>query len=95
MKLIITGCLAALFLLPACSGQNDNSPSEASAEANSEGASAALSALVEEYFERNLELNPIRATSTSSVSGSRVYPGSTYGSSDRSINMALDRTCEK
>ena len=63
MKLIITGCLAALFLLPACSGQNDNSPSEASAEANSEGASAALSALVEEYFERNLELNPIRATS--------------------------------
>ena len=63
MKLIITGCMAALFLLPACSGQNDNYQSDASAEANSEGASAALSALVEEYFERNLELNPIRATS--------------------------------
>ena len=62
MKPIITAFLAALFLLPACSGQNDNSTTEASVEANSESASATLAALVEEYFERNLELNPLLAT---------------------------------
>ena len=62
MKSIIIGCLAALFLLPACSGKNDNSASDASTEAVAEGATAALAALVEEYFERNLELNPIIAT---------------------------------
>ncbi len=62
MKSIITGFLAALFLLPACSGQNDNSTSEGSVEANTESASVALAALVEEYFERSLELNPIVAT---------------------------------
>ena len=62
MKSIIIGCLAALFLLPACSGNNDNSANDASTEAVAEGATAALAALVEEYFERNLELNPIIAT---------------------------------
>ena len=63
MKSIMIGCLAALFLLPACSRQNDNSASEAPAEANAESASATLATLVEEYFERSLELNPILATS--------------------------------
>ena len=63
MKSIMIGCLAALFLLPACSRQNDNSASEAPAEANAESTSATLATLVEEYFERSLELNPILATS--------------------------------
>ena len=63
MKSIMIGCLAALFLLPACSRQNDNSASKAPAEANAESASATLATLVEEYFERSLELNPILATS--------------------------------
>ncbi len=62
VKPIITAFLAALFLLPACSGQNDNSTTETSVEANSESASATLAALVEEYFERSLELNPLLAT---------------------------------
>jgi uncharacterized protein (DUF885 family) len=62
MKPLITGFLAALFLLPACSGQDNSSTGEATVDADAESASAALAALVEEYFERNLELNPLLAT---------------------------------
>ena len=62
MKPTITAFLAALFLLPACSGENDNSTTEASVEVDSESASATLAALVDEYFDRSLELNPLLAT---------------------------------
>jgi len=63
MKSIATGCLAVLFLLLACTVQKDDTASEAAAEANSGDASAALAALTDEYFERNLALNPLLATS--------------------------------
>lgn len=63
MKSIVTISLAALILLPACSGQDDDPGSEALTGPGSERASAALAALVDEYFERNLELNPLSATS--------------------------------
>lgn len=63
MKSIITGCLTTLFLLTACSGQNDDSAREASTNADPQTASTALASLVDEYFERSLEMNSIRASS--------------------------------
>jgi uncharacterized protein (DUF885 family) len=54
--------LAVLYLLPACSGQTDTAPETAATKSAAESASAELAALVEEYFERNLELNPLLAT---------------------------------
>lgn len=62
MKSIIASCLAALVFLAACSGRNDQAADEQAVAAGQENASQALAALVEEYFERELELNPLQAT---------------------------------
>lgn len=51
----ITACLAVLSILHACAGENGGGSRPASAAAE-------LEAIVEEYFERYLELNPIAAT---------------------------------
>ena len=54
------GCIAAALLLVACG--NDTSP-ETSQPATAEiDASEQLAALVEEFYQRNLELNPLNAT---------------------------------
>jgi len=63
MKTLITGCLATLLLMSACSGQNNESAMETATEADPQAASDALAALVEEYFDRSLEMNPIMASS--------------------------------
>jgi uncharacterized protein (DUF885 family) len=76
MKILLPFCVPILFLLVACgSGDEAASPepaSQASSPASSPAASeepfedeaaAELSVLVEEFFERNLELNPLLATS--------------------------------
>jgi uncharacterized protein (DUF885 family) len=62
MKPILINFMAVLLLLAACS-QNENAKTETTGEDQSANAPAALAALVDEYFERSLELNPIRATS--------------------------------
>lgn len=62
MKPGINGLLIGLFLLSGCSGPDDRSADNAPAGAKAEDASAALAALVEEHFERELELNPLNAT---------------------------------
>jgi uncharacterized protein (DUF885 family) len=64
MKALISGCAAALLFLSACGG-GDNAPTPEPVAANqqqAEEASAELNALVEEFFERGLELNPLSAT---------------------------------
>ncbi|HEX2140105.1 MAG TPA: DUF885 domain-containing protein [Woeseiaceae bacterium] len=67
MKLSITAGIAAIFLLTACGGpenetQRTAEPPAAGA-AGSPDASAELASLVEEFFERELQLNPLLATS--------------------------------
>jgi uncharacterized protein (DUF885 family) len=62
MKPIFISLTAVLLLLAACS-QNDSAKTEIAGEPDSGDASAALAALVDEYFECSLELNPLRATS--------------------------------
>ena len=67
MKALISGCAAALLFLTACGGEDDAAtpePAERAAESQqqAEEASAELSALVEEFFERELEQNPLSAT---------------------------------
>lgn len=59
MKRRLTTGMAVLLLLQACSGQKS---SDIPAATTPEAASGVLAALVEAYFERSLELNPIRAT---------------------------------
>ncbi len=62
MNKLIFGSIAAVFLLAACG--NDTAP-EAKVEVeetNQASASAQLATLVEEYYARNLELNPLSAT---------------------------------
>ena len=71
MKILLPFCVPVLLLLVACGGDEAASPepaSQAASEATGEQpfadeAAAELSALVEEFFERNLELNPLLATS--------------------------------
>lgn len=58
MKTISVAVLAAALLLAACSSEQP--PAETPAEAPD--ASAELAALFDEFFERGLELNPVRAT---------------------------------
>mgnify|MGYP001813814795 CR=1 FL=1 len=58
MKLIATAALAAVLLVSACGGTDDTAPPEASPP----NASAALAMLLDEHFERNLEMNPLSAT---------------------------------
>lgn len=59
MKLLAGATLAAVLLLAACGDTADRSATEATEV----DASLTLNTLFEEYFERNLELNPITATS--------------------------------
>ena len=56
MKPVRSAMLAVLFLVAACSSN------EEPAATDDINASAALSALFDEHFERNLELNPVNAT---------------------------------
>jgi uncharacterized protein (DUF885 family) len=63
MKSMLTGCVAALILLSACGGEGDNTAVETVAAPDPAVASETLAALVEEYFERNLEFSPLSATS--------------------------------
>lgn len=58
MKLLTSAALAAVLLVSACSRTEDTAAPEIAAA----DAPAALSALFEEHFERDLELNPLRAT---------------------------------
>ncbi len=66
MKLSITAGLVALVLLAACGGPENAAEPPAAAPAGSgqaSEASAQLASLVEAFFERELELNPLLATS--------------------------------
>ena len=56
MNLRLTAVVAAVCLLSACGGKDEPAATEVI------DAGAALHALFDEHFERNLELNPIRAT---------------------------------
>ncbi|MBT8102380.1 MAG: DUF885 domain-containing protein [Gammaproteobacteria bacterium] len=58
MKLPTSAALAAVLLIAACGDARD----EAAPEAIDVDPSAALNALFEEHFERNLEMNPLSAT---------------------------------
>jgi uncharacterized protein (DUF885 family) len=66
MKILLSGCVAALLFLTACDrGENTAAPepgAPAGAQQQAEEASTELSAIVEEFFERQLELNPLYAT---------------------------------
>lgn len=58
MKLLTSAVLAAVLLVAACGGPQD----QAASEQTQATPSATLDALFDEYFERNLEMNPISAT---------------------------------
>ena len=60
MKYHLLGCFAAIFALSACGGAK--APEADSPENSGPGAAEQLAALVEEYFERDLEMNPLNAT---------------------------------
>jgi uncharacterized protein (DUF885 family) len=67
MKILVSGCAAALLFLIGCGGGDDTPTPAPTAPAATDQqqageASAELSALVEEFFERELELNPLSAT---------------------------------
>ncbi|HEX5765780.1 MAG TPA: hypothetical protein VFY27_09445, partial [Woeseiaceae bacterium] len=66
MKLLISCSAAALLFLSGCDrGEETPTPQPAepvAAQQQEEDASAELNALVEEFFERQLELNPLYAT---------------------------------
>jgi uncharacterized protein (DUF885 family) len=63
MKVLISGCAAALLLLSACGEDDAPTPEPLAAEQQqAQEASAELNALVEEFFERELEQNPLSAT---------------------------------
>jgi uncharacterized protein (DUF885 family) len=66
MKPSITGMLALLFVVAGCRGPEEpGAPAEtpAAVQEVAHDASAELNALVEEFFQRELELNPVLATS--------------------------------
>lgn len=60
MKKRFAAILAVTFLVAACSGKHDDATT--AGHADIVAASAALQALFDEQFERNLELNPLAAT---------------------------------
>jgi uncharacterized protein (DUF885 family) len=63
MKLLAPAILAAVLVVSACDGgTNQATPDVGESEAGRGDASAALTALLDEHFERTLELNPLRAT---------------------------------
>ncbi|HWM28722.1 MAG TPA: DUF885 domain-containing protein [Woeseiaceae bacterium] len=67
MKILIS-CAVAILFLTACGGEGENATApepqapSASDQQQAGEASAELAALVEEYFERELEFNPLSAT---------------------------------
>ncbi len=61
MKKLIWSLFPALFLLAACSMEEPADSGESQAD-KATAASEALATLVDEYFERELELNPLNAT---------------------------------
>jgi len=84
MKLSGTAVLAAVLLLAACGGSEDPATTE-TADAGSQ-----LHALFDEHFERNLELNPMRATFV----GDNRYNdrmANSYGPEYRAADQAMDR----
>ena len=84
MKLTGTSVLAAVLLLAACGG------SEGPATTETVDAGAQLHALFDEHFERNLELNPMRATFV----GDNRYNdrmANSYGPEYRAADQAMDR----
>jgi len=95
MKVLISGCTAAFLLLTGC-GDGDDAPTpEPTAPAATEQqqageASAELSALVDEFFERELELNPLSATA---IGDERFNDrmANTIGPVYRERTAALDR----
>ena len=58
MRLLASATLAAVLIVAACGGPQDHAAPEETAI----DASAALAALFDDYFERDLELNPLTAT---------------------------------
>ena len=56
----IIGCIAAALLLVACG--NDTAPESSQPASDEIDASEQLAALVEEYYQRDLEMNPLNAT---------------------------------
>jgi uncharacterized protein (DUF885 family) len=84
MKLTGTSVLAAVLLLAACGG------SEGPATTETVDAGAQLHTLFDEHFERNLELNPMRATFV----GDNRYNdrmANSYGPEYRAADQAMDR----
>ena len=57
MKSLLVAMLAAMLLITACGGGQQEAATEKTVDA-----SAQLAALFDDYFERNLELNPLSAT---------------------------------
>ena len=62
MKKLIFSCIAAVFVLVACSKETPTEPVAAATESEGSKASEELAALVDEFYERDLELNPLNAT---------------------------------
>ncbi len=62
MKKMIFGCIAAVFVLAACGGDKVPEPAAFSAGEQALARSEQLASLVAEYYQRNLELNPLSAT---------------------------------
>ncbi|MCH7503136.1 MAG: hypothetical protein IIA10_07270, partial [Proteobacteria bacterium] len=59
MKTLSAALLAAILVLASCGDGQE----QAMTDRGDDEASAALAALLDEHFERNLELNPLSATS--------------------------------
>jgi uncharacterized protein (DUF885 family) len=62
MKFHTAAAVAALFLVAACSNEQPVTEPQAEAEAEAANPTETLHALFDEYFERGLELNPLRAS---------------------------------
>jgi uncharacterized protein (DUF885 family) len=95
MKVLISGFAAAFLLLTACGGEDNATtpePAETAAanQQQAEEASAELNALVEEFFERGLELNPLAATAIGDERFNDRMANS-IGPEHRARSEALDR----
>jgi uncharacterized protein (DUF885 family) len=62
MKKMIFGCIAVVFVLAACGGDKVPEPAAFSAGEQASPRSEQLASLVAEYYQRDLELNPLSAT---------------------------------
>jgi hypothetical protein len=92
MKSLLAAGLGALLLLLACGVRDDGSGTGTEQSTSPEVASAALAELVEEYFERTLELNPLAATSIGDTTSRN--PKSWTGSSSSDCSRSTT-TCSK